>query len=143
MRWIESIRWREIRRPGAWAAGIATVLGLCFLIYPLGEPLRSLSYDLPFRLRGASTTLSLDDVVIVYMDDKSAKRLDQVPGSPWNPKVHADLVAKLTKAKAKAIVFDVLFTEINATNASLYQALADEMKRHGNVGVAASYGPPA
>jgi len=143
MSWIESIRWREIWRPGVWAASIASVLGLCALIYPIGETLRALSYDLPFRIRGSRTTPSLEDVVIVYMDDKSATRLGQTPGSPWNPQVHADLVAKLTKAKAKAIVFDVLFTEVNATNAHLYQALADEIKRSGNVVVAASYEAPA
>jgi adenylate cyclase len=62
--------------------------------------------DFHFRLRGNRTPSR--DVVVIAADEKSIAQLGRWP---WARNVHAQLVDWLTKAGAKAIVFDVLFLE--------------------------------
>ncbi|MEJ2590252.1 MAG: CHASE2 domain-containing protein [Candidatus Thiodiazotropha sp.] len=64
-----------------------------------------LLYDLQI---GFMSSAPSDDVVIVAIDEKSLEALGRWP---WSREVHARLVERLTQAGARAIVFDVLFSE--------------------------------
>ena len=89
-------------------AGIIFVSGLgaaCFY-YPFGSPIDRLSYDLPF---GWSLNRATPEIVLVVIDEKSARALSQPIDAPWDRKLHAQLVNTLTKAGAKAILFDLVF----------------------------------
>src|SRR3954468_23992253 len=140
MRWIEPISSKVFWRTGAMGASIAAVVGLCFLIYPIGNRLRHLSYDVPFWLRGSTSVPT--DAVIVFMDTDSAKAFGQTLGVPWDPKIHTRLVRHLKTKKPKAIVFDALFNSTNEFKLSAYQDLADAIKDFGKVVVAASSEDP-
>src|SRR6266516_7985851 len=92
-------------RIAAVGAGAATVLGLLSLT-PLGEPIRNLSYQLPFHFR---SDIQPEDVTILYMDDESHQNLGQPLRQRWDRSVHARTLERLTEARA--VVFDLLFDE--------------------------------
>ena len=121
---------------GAWAAAVACLLGLACLVVPFLQDPVNLSYELPFLLR---PDIPIQDVVMVYMDEESEARLHQGRWERWDRSLHARLLTTFTEAKAKAVVFDVLF--LDTTNALANQALADAAKRHGQVAVAAIIAP--
>jgi adenylate cyclase len=53
-----------------------------------------------------------DDIAVVLIDEQSLRQMNQVVGRwPWPRSVHADLIDFLSLGGAKAIVFDILFTE--------------------------------
>ena len=68
---------KNLIRASAIAAGVlaTTLLGLACLRYSFAEPLVRLSYDLPFLWR---TTLDTHEITLVYLDEASAKQLNQV-----------------------------------------------------------------
>jgi hypothetical protein len=67
---------KHLIRASVIAGGIlaTTTFGLACLRYSFGEPLARLSYDLPFLWR---TTLDTHDITLVYLDEYSAKQLNQ------------------------------------------------------------------
>ena len=64
-----------------------------------------LLYDLQLSLLVSEPS---DDIVIVAVDKQS---LDSLGRWPWSRELHARLVEQLTLAGARAIVFDILFSE--------------------------------
>lgn len=62
--------------------------------------------DFKFILRGSLDADS--DIVIVAIDENAIKQLGRWP---WPRRVHARLIDRITRGGAKAIIFDVLFTE--------------------------------
>ena len=59
-----------------------------------------------------SSTQSSSDVAIILVDEASLRGMNPIVGRwPWPRSVHADVVEFLTMSGAKAIVFDILFTE--------------------------------
>ncbi len=98
-------------------AAIATVVGLALLVTEQGLGLKPLSYDLPYRFRSQTVP---EDAVIVYMDDKSLLGLRQFDAPTWDRGLHADLLEKMRRYRAQAVVFDLHFAE-DSTN-----KLADE-----------------
>ena len=78
---------------------------------PLGDGLVDGSYDSLHQIRGERTdSLSNTPVVIVYLDLNSFGLLQQDPTQPWSRDLHATLLNKLTRAGAKAVVFDIVFS---------------------------------
>src|SRR5205814_10335746 len=64
----------------------------------------------------------------------------------WDRALHARLIERLTTAGARAIVFDVTFTDPNPDRASADDLLANAMKKSGRVILAVDYvrsGPKA
>jgi len=54
------------------------------------------------------------DIVIVDIDDASLARMQNTAGSwPWPRAVHGELVRGIAKQQPKAIVFDILFSEMD------------------------------
>ncbi len=100
-------------------------LALAAVVALLGLALRSAngpvhaSYDSLHRLAGdQSRALSNSPVAIVYLDLNSFALLRHDPARPWPREIHAQLLRKLAAAGAKAVVFDIVFSdpgaEINA-----------------------------
>lgn len=101
------------------------------------DPFQRLSYDLPFITRHslpgwmrqvAGGARSTDEVVILYMDEESTKRLNQPPGGPWSRAMHAKLVNWLTKDGARAVMFDVIFDSESPEDPAFIEALSQNGK---------------
>ncbi|HEX3988022.1 MAG TPA: CHASE2 domain-containing protein, partial [Verrucomicrobiae bacterium] len=138
-----------------WGTVLTVAAGYICLTTPLGDGLVNKSYDLPFQFRdvtrpydqqpdsifqvylqklggwiGATNKLP-DEAVAVYLDDKSNERLKQDYLKPWNREYYAKLVKRCTADGAKAVVFDIVFSNPTDTNAD--KQFADAMLENGNV----------
>ncbi|MGZ5021203.1 MAG: CHASE2 domain-containing protein, partial [Chthoniobacterales bacterium] len=116
-------------------SAFAILLGLLFLNYSLGKPIARLSYDLPFLWRA---TLDTKEVVIVYLDEFSAKALNQPIDNVWNRALHARLLDRLTDEKARLVFYDIVFDAPAADSASDAQ-FAAALARNGKVILGAAY----
>ena len=93
-------------------SGMLIAVGLLIIMISQGrlfENLEWMTYDLRFHLRGPQPVT--DDIVVITIDDKTLNSLGRWP-LPRD--FHASLVDVLNQQGAKAIVFDLLFSE--ATN---------------------------
>ena len=106
---------------------LAAGLGLASLMN-LGS-LARLSYDLPFIWRAP---LDTGQVVIVYLDDDSAKKLNQPLGVAWNRALHTRLIDRLTLDQARLVFFDVAF-DAATDDAAGDEAMAEALRRNGHV----------
>ncbi|MCI0746649.1 MAG: adenylate/guanylate cyclase domain-containing protein [Verrucomicrobia subdivision 3 bacterium] len=95
-------------------AALAALSGLCLHVFTFGGGLINLSYDLLTVANTPKTTP--DDAILVVMDEDSHQKLQQPLNAPWDRSLHAKLVDKLTAAGAKAIVFDIVFSDPFPTN---------------------------
>lgn len=123
--------------PGLVGATLAMGLGLALHHFRIGQTLVYWSYDLPFVLR---PTVQPKEVVLVYMDDEAHDRLGQSRLAAWDRSLHARLVDRLTAAGARAIVFDVVFSDPGPVPAH-DQQLARALKASGRVILAADTVP--
>lgn len=103
---------------------MAAALGLFLHIYPLGQGLILHSYDLQLVARG---DVAVGEAVVVYMDDASHAALRQPLNAPWDRALHARLIRRLTAAGARAIVFDIIFSDPDARNPGADGELAAAM----------------
>ena len=128
-------------------AGLSVLAGLVFCNNFLGQSLINGSYDLPFSFH---TPTAPSDIVIVDMDEPSRRKLQQSWFRPWDRRLHAELLARLKADGARAVVFDVLFSQEEHTNhldqidsqiqadiISANRELAQAMRTNGAVIVAA------
>ena len=129
MTWKQTIT--QNRLPGSVGAALTVVVGLAAVFGPW-QGLTRLSYDLPFVLRSG---VPVNEAVIVYMDEKSLMELKQDPDRPWDRALHARLLKELTAARAKAVVFDILFDLPGNPQVDLQ--LAEAMAANGKVVLAA------
>ncbi len=127
-RWIEALG-RHLR----WVGGISTALAMAFAsLYWLasdGWMVRS-SYDNSHRLYVPlhASAGTHDPVILVYLDLESYRQEKQNPTQPWSRALHAQLVRRLTRAGARRVVFDILFSDAGSTptdDAALRDAIAD------------------
>ena len=114
----------------AFGAVLAIAGGLCLHSFRFGAGLTRLSYDLLLVGRGDIAT---HEAAIVYLDEKSYEQLHQPLNAPWDRAIHAQLIDRLTKAGAKAIVFDIVFSDPNPANPMADQLLADAIHKNGKV----------
>lgn len=114
----------------------AFITVLVFVLHDRGrlDTLELKSLDVRFQIRGPIAPRL--PIVIVTIDQDSFDELD-LPW-PWPRTLHAELIRKLSKAGAKLIAFDVLFTEPKP-DAREDRALAEAIKDAGNVVLAAEY----
>jgi adenylate cyclase len=71
------------------------------------------------------------------MDEASHLKLGQPQNAPWDRSLHAQLVDRLSSAGARAIVFDVVFSDPNSNNIAGDQRLVAAVKNSGRVLLAA------
>lgn len=89
--------------------------------------------DYRFRLLGRQPTAS-PDIVLVDIDELSIQTLEpQVGRWPWSRDVHAELLRFLRRARAKIVIFDVLFTEGDIDHPERDRELAGDTAKSGNV----------
>jgi adenylate cyclase len=122
---------KHLIRASAIAGGIlaATVLGLACLRYSFAEPLVRLSYDLPFLWR---TTLDTHEITLVYLDEYSAKQLNQPLDDVWNRALHVRLLDRLTQEKARLVFYDIVF-DAPAPDPAADAAFAESIRSNGKV----------
>lgn len=121
-----------------WILGSAISLFSVLLAFILGfttafENLELKSYDLRFDLRGPSPPegIAALDIVIVDIDDQSF--FDLPSRWPFPRTYYAKLVDNLTRAGARLILFDIIFSEPTFSNPAEDQALATASRRSGRV----------
>jgi CHASE2 domain-containing sensor protein len=128
----EPVNWqRQISRRmvgGLVGALLASAVGLTAW-FLAKEDLAHLSYDLPFCFRAP---IRADEGVIVYLDEASHTELKQPFGRPWDRLLHARLVEQLTADGARAVVFDIAFSDPSA-DPSVDEQFAKAMLAHGKV----------
>jgi adenylate cyclase len=119
----------------AAAAGAVLAVGCGLFVHEfrLGSALINSSYDLLHVFRGDIQTYN---VVMVYMDESSYEKLGQSWNAPWDRSLHAKLINRLTAAGARAIVFDITFTDPIPGNPAGDEAMANAAKQSGRVIVA-------
>jgi adenylate cyclase len=121
------------------AAALAWVLGLTVFF----QTVELKTYDVRVRL-AADPASARRDIVMVSIDDSSIRRLESEVGRwPWPRVVHSYLIDYLSRAPAKVIVYDVLFTErdrrtfqigdVTWTGSESDRTLASSTARAGNV----------
>jgi len=124
-------------KPRGWGgtvgAVIATLAGLAVYQNPWSPALENSSYDWFFLPR---PNVSVDDVAIIYLDEDSHKELEQKFNQPWDRKLHARLVEQLTAAGAKAVVFDIVFSD-PGPDSEADDRFAAAIKANGRVVLAA------
>jgi len=120
---------------GGVASALTALIGGSLLLFPIGGGVTRLSFDLPFALR---SDLSVTNVAVVYLDEASHSELKQPMTAPWDRSLHAQLVEQLTALGAKAIVFDILFTDPSSDPAA-DERFASAIKQSGRVILAGNY----
>ena len=127
--------------------GLGGIVGACLavsaglVLLPYGKGLINHSYSLLF---GPRPHVNANEVVLVYMDDDSFEKLKQPYVSPpWDRNLHAKLIDRLKADGAKAVVFDIVFSDPLTNNPGADQNLARAMKEFGKVIVAADYAKTA
>jgi adenylate cyclase len=103
-----------------------------------GTSLEQASYDLLLVARGDRV---VNETVVVYLDDASHDRLGQPQNVAWDRVLHAQLVDRLTAAGAKAITFDIVFSDANPAKATADQLFIESVRRSGRVVLAADNVP--
>jgi adenylate cyclase len=92
---------------GAAAAALAIALART----PFVEGIELMTYDWRMRLTAQPEAPS-SDIVLVSIDDDSVRRMAPLVGRwPWPRFIHGFLIDYLSRAPAKAVAYDVLFTE--------------------------------
>jgi adenylate cyclase len=121
----------------AFGAALVAGVGLLLHVFRVGLGLMEWSYDLPFAARPVTRPT---EALLVYMDDAAHARLGQPLNAPWDRRLHARLIDRLTAAGARAVVFDIIFSD-PATDPATDAALARAMTNHGRVVLAADTAP--
>lgn len=124
---------------GLASAALSLALGLL----PFVGTIELKTYD--WRMRAtADPSVARDDIVLVAIDEQSIRGLEPLVGRwPWPRLVHAQLLNFLARARPRAVIYDVLFTEHDRRRFTVQdeewsgeesdEALAAATRRLGNV----------
>ncbi len=118
---------------------LAPVTGLALWATGAVQRLEIESEHWRFQVRGTEGA-SVPDVAFVAFDEESLEAL----GMQWPPPraVHAEVIDALAQGNAKAIAYDIAFTEPSARGLADDRALSDAARRAGNVVFAATKAAP-
>lgn len=101
--------------------------------------LARLSYDWSYRLSPSGGDGATNaPVVLVYLDRESYLREELDPDQLWDRRLHARLLDRLTRAKARAVVFDIVFADAGA-DPGVDRELGEAIRRNGRVILAAEH----
>lgn len=129
---LASLRSRISRNlvAAVFGAALAVAIGLFLYTHTAGRGWVNHSYELQLVGRGEVRTT---EAVIVYLDETSHDALGQPLNAPWDRRLHAQLIRRLTAAGANAIVFDIIFSDPDARDAQADIAMAQAIKESGRV----------
>ena len=119
--------WNRRLLVGLTVAICTGILSCLALQLNLFNSLQLYAGDILLKTDGITEHHSSNKVVIVAIDEKSLDQLGRF--ALWPRSYHADLINNLNKAKARLIVFDVLFAESDPDD----KKLAASMAAAGNV----------
>ena len=86
-----------------------------------------------FEKRHAAALAPDPDIVLVDIDEKSLAAMETVAGRwPWPRVVHAELIEGLAAQKPRAIVFDLMFAEVDRFRPQDDAAFAETVAQHPN-----------
>jgi adenylate cyclase len=99
---------KRFARSFSMAAGVLLAIGagLACLNYSFAEALTRTSYDLPFIWRA---NLDTHEIVLVYLDEASARQLNQPVDDKWNRTLHISLLERLKRDGARLLFYDIVF----------------------------------
>ncbi|HEV2694192.1 MAG TPA: CHASE2 domain-containing protein, partial [Verrucomicrobiae bacterium] len=118
-------------------AALAVVLGLGMWASETMRPkLVDPSYNLPFLGRPVKAPT---EVVMVLLDEKSHAELNQPFNASWDRTIYGQLVDRMTAEGAKAVVFDMDFTDAHPTKPEGDDRFAQAIKANGRVVLSADY----
>jgi adenylate cyclase len=137
---LDPVSWKAHLRK-SWAASVigaalAVGVGICLLEFAFGYGLSNWSYDL---LQVAQPHIPANEAVIVYLDEESHEKLQQPKNKSWDRRLHAQLIQCLMAAGAKAVVFDIVFSDANPESPEGDQRLAQALHDSGKVVLAADH----
>jgi adenylate cyclase len=115
-------------------AGLTAGVGWACLIYSFSG-LERLSYDLPYLVQ---SNVATPEICLVTIDEGSAVALQQPLNAPWDRTLHAELLRALTKAGARAVMFDLSF-DAPSPKPGADEELAAAMKENGHVYIGATF----
>ncbi len=129
------------RIAGVASAVLLLLVGLALLHLNsrLSSSLRFASYDWAYDLsflKPRAATAS--EITMVYLDEASSIDFKQPFNRPWDRAIHARLLEQLTTDGARAVVFDVVFSD-PGPDAATDQLFAEAIRRNGRVILAADY----
>jgi adenylate cyclase len=146
--------WIEVSKANLWV-GLLSAFAVSFIggflfVYPrvlhIGELLAQSSYNtatiLRYRYHGAPTS----DAVVVFLDEDSHSQLTDLGIRadylhPWDrAKTHAKLIERLVEDGARAVIFDIVFSDA-ALDPAEDQVFASALKKMQNVILAADNAP--
>jgi adenylate cyclase len=117
-------------RAALFGAVLAAGAGFSLHEFNVGLGLVYRSYDL---LQVARGEVAATEAVLVYLDDRSHEELRQPRNAPWDRALHARLIERLTAAGARAIVFDVVFSDPLPNQPAADAAFLRAVKTSGRV----------
>jgi len=133
------------RVPALFALLLLTMASSAFFMLVIAranliESLQLKSADSLFAFRANLTpkVSSLDDVVVIGVDDESFKKMNR--SWPWGREVFAFFLEKLSAAKPSVVAFDFVFSGVGS-NPKADEWWAATMKNSGNVVLASYLGP--
>ena len=125
------------------AAGLGVVLvllaglGVLSLNSRLGLALQFASYDWAYDLSFMKQhPPAADAITMIYLDEASYKDFNQPFNRPWDRAIHARLLDRLAADGAKAVIFDVVFSD-PGPSPEADKIFADAIRRNGRVILAA------
>ncbi len=107
--------------------------------FSLSKSLKHLSFDQPYLTPSIFTPFVPrpetvpNDVVLVYLDDRSHQDLGQPYNAPWDRNHHTELVKRLSAEGARAVVFDIVFADPSPRNPEIDQTFATAIAENGKV----------
>lgn len=122
---------------------LAIGVGIACERYLFAPPLRRASYDLPFVWRSALEDWNLTgvlklprvrdtgDIVLVYIDEESAKELHQPIDDVWNRTLHVSLLDRLTRDGVRLVFYDIVFDTPSA-DPNTDETFAAALQKCGN-----------
>ncbi len=110
-------------------------LGLLLTFSPLGDGFLRFGYDILFVLRPDRNP---GDLVIVFLDEKSHRELQQPDDRIWDRALHGRLLDRLTEGGARLVFFDILFN-LESSDTKADEAFSEALARNGATILGASF----
>ncbi len=125
-------------------AVLAVVAGFGVLFSgTFGSRIINASYDLPFVNCGlpflAPKLTKPGEAVMIWQDEDSFKQLNQLHNTSWDRSIYARLLDRLTAEGARAVVFDMVFSDTNEMKLEGDLDFARAIKANGKVILAADF----